>query len=121
MSGSGCVFLAMLLVAPSASAESIFRCVEKSGEVVIRNFPCSPDSVSTEFKASTQTDVPNPKPGSAAAQRELRAGMSQSEVRAILGNPTNVTQEERADGNAYTWWYGGSRTVQFDVKGHLVK
>ena len=115
------LLLALLLVAPSALAESIFRCVEKSGGVVIRNFPCSSDAVSTEITTSTQTDAQNPKTGPATAQRELRAGMSQSEVRAILGNPTNVIQEEGADGNVYTWSYGGSQTVQFDAKGHLVK
>ena len=115
------VLVATVLVVPPAFAESIFRCLEKNGEVVIRNFPCSSDSVSTELTTSARTDAQNSEPGLAAAQRELRAGMSKSEVRAILGNPTNVMHEEGADGNVYTWSYGGSRTVQFDATGHLVK
>ncbi len=123
MSGSGFVCLAMLLlVAPSALAESIFRCVEKNGEVVIRNFPCSAESTSTEFtgSAATAADAGNSKAKPSAPPQQLRAGMSKSEVRAILGNPKEVFQEEGVDGRVDTWSYG-SRTLQFDAGGKLIQ
>jgi len=121
MSGSICVLLVMLIVAPAAFADSIYVCKAKDGNVVYRDFPCPPDAESTAFGDSKKSDPIGAKTAVAAAERELRAGMSKSEVRAILGSPTEVTQEEGVDGRVDTWSYGGSRTVQFDAAGHLVK
>jgi hypothetical protein len=112
--------LALLCVVWPAHADSIFRCVEKNGEVVFRNFPCSPDAASTEFAAPTATGSAS-KQGPASAQKELHPGMSQSEVRAILGSPKEITQEEGVDGRVDTWSYGDARTLQFDARGNLVK
>ena len=44
--------------------------------------------------------------------------MTASEVRAILGAPTEITQEEVVDGRVQTWSYG-SRSLQFDPSGRL--
>src|SRR6267154_467880 len=46
---------------------------------------------------------------------EPALGMSQRQVRAILGPPSAVTREEVVDGNLVTWTYGDSRVVQFDT------
>src|SRR5437879_9371617 len=83
----------MLIVAPAAFADSIYVCKAKDGSVVYRDFPCPPDAESTAFGDSKKSDPTSAKTAVAAAERELRAGMSKSEVRAILGSPTEVTQE----------------------------
>jgi hypothetical protein len=48
-----------------------------------------------------------------------RIGMTTKEVKAILGEPTEVTQEEVVQGRVETWSYGASRSVQFDHSGRL--
>ena len=54
-----------------------------------------------------------------AAQGEPRIGMTTKEVRAIWGEPTEVTQEEVVQGRVETWSYGASRSVEFDHSGRL--
>jgi hypothetical protein len=45
--------------------------------------------------------------------------MTQQQVRAILGLPSAVTQEEASQGIEMTWIYGDSRVLQFDATGRL--
>jgi hypothetical protein len=111
----------MLAVAPVASAQSIFVCKEKDGSVVYRDFPCPSDSEATTFTNPVKTDAQKPKTAHLAAEKGLRAGMSKNEVRSILGQPKEITQEEGVDGRVDTWSYGPSRTLQFDPSGHLVQ
>jgi len=54
-----------------------------------------------------------------AAQGEPRIGMTTKEVKAIWGEPTEVTQEEVVQGRVQTWSYGPSRSVEFDPSGRL--
>ena len=121
MSGFRVIALAMLVVAPAALGESIYVCKGSNGAIVYRDFPCQPDSESTTVVGPTNADLKGAKPAPLAREQELRAGMSKSEVRAILGSPSEITQEEGVDGRIDTWSYGNSRTVQFDAGGHLVK
>jgi outer membrane protein assembly factor BamE (lipoprotein component of BamABCDE complex) len=121
MSGSALVLVATLVVAPAAFADQIYVCKASDGSVVYRDFPCPTDAESTAFGDPRSGDSKQAKPAQNGAERELRAGMSKAEVRAILGNPTEITQEEGVDGRVDTWSYGGSRTVQFDANGHVVK
>jgi outer membrane protein assembly factor BamE (lipoprotein component of BamABCDE complex) len=121
MSGSRWFALALLAVSPLALADSIYACKGSDGSVVYRDFPCPADSESS-------TVVSGPKAGAAGAkapsnrESELRAGMSKSEVRAILGSPTEITQEEGVDGRVDTWSYSsGSKPLQFDSTGRLIK
>jgi hypothetical protein len=51
---------------------------------------------------------------------EPAVGMSQQQVRAILGEPTAITQEEVVQGREVTWTYG-DRVLQFDTTGRLSK
>jgi hypothetical protein len=119
MSDSRYVFvLAMCLVAPSALADSIFTCTDKDGKVVLRDFPCPAESASKEMTGPATTEPRRTGPG--GSSQDLRPGMSKGEVRAILGNPTQVTQEEGVEGRVDTWSYG-SQTLQFDATGHLIK
>ena len=166
MSKPECILLSMLFVAPSASAETIFKCAGKNGTVLYRNFPCPSES---ESKVWVRTDAQDPKTPTApspagdsltirdeprtenptapsptgnpvatqseprietptapsaassplAAQGEPRIGMTTKEVKAIWGEPTEVTQEEVVQGRVQTWSYGPSRSVQFDHTGRL--
>jgi hypothetical protein len=120
MSGSVCVLAALLVVAPVALADSIYVCKAGDGSVVYRDFPCPPETESTTFGDPKKSDPKSKKPV-VVADRELQAGMSKSQVRAILGSPTAITQDEGVDGRVDTWSYGASQTVQFDAGGHLIK
>ena len=51
---------------------------------------------------------------------EPELGMTQQQVRAILGAPTSITQEEVVQGREVTWSYG-DRVLQFDTEGRLTK
>lgn len=154
MSKFACILFSMLFAAPLASAQTVFKCLEKDGTFLYRNSPCPSGSQS---KAWLRTDPQNSNvpparasggspaipdeprmeaqalPGAAAnfiAPRdepraetppvpgEPRVGMTTSEVKAVLGAPTEVTQEEVVDGRVQTWSYG-SRSLQFDPGGRL--
>ena len=160
MSKSACILFSVLFVAPLASAQTVFKCVEKDGTALYRNSPCPSESQS---KVWLRTDSQNsnlplprasggspaihdeprieapalpdaaanfvatrdepraetpPAPGATGVQGEPRVGMTTSEVRAVLGAPTEVTQEEVVDGRVQTWSYG-SRSLQFDPGGRL--
>jgi hypothetical protein len=52
---------------------------------------------------------------------EPAVGMTQKQVRAILGSPTAIVQEEASQGIEVTWIYGDSRVLQFDATGRLSK
>jgi len=52
---------------------------------------------------------------------EPALGMTQQQVRAILGEPTAITQEEVVQGKETIWTYGDSRVLQFDTSGVLTK
>lgn len=114
--------LAIASVAPAVRADPIYVCKGSDGKVVYRDFPCPPDAESTAFGDSKTSEAKGIKPAKPAAEQDLRAGMSKNEVRSILGNPTEITQEEGVDGRVDTWSYGaGSKTLQFDAAGHLIK
>jgi uncharacterized protein DUF4124 len=159
VSKSACVLFCLSLAAPLASAQTVFKCVEKDGTALYRNSPCPSESQS---KVWLRTDPQNsnlpparasggspavpdepraeapappaaasfvaprdepraetpPASGATVSQGEPRVGMTTSEVRAVLGAPTEVTQEEVVDGRVQTWSYG-SRSLQFDPSGRL--
>ena len=58
---------------------------------------------------------------SANLPTEPAVGMTQKQVRAILGSPTAIVQEEAVQGIEVTWIYGDSRVLQFDSAGRLSK
>ncbi len=145
MSKSACFLLSVLFVAPLASAETIFKCVGKNGRDLYQNFPCPPESeskvwVRTDVQYTNTPSAPSPTgnppatqdeprmetpstPSATgnplAAQGEPRIGMTTKEVKAIWGEPTEVTQEEVVQGRVQTWSYGPSRSVEFDPSGRL--
>jgi hypothetical protein len=130
------IFWLLLFVAPLASAQ-IVKCVAKNGMDLYQNFPCGIDSI-----GSTATNAPSEKAGltqsdskrakanaspaagvaaskSIIAQGEPRIGMTMEEVRTIWGEPTNSYQDELVEGRVEVWSYGGSRSMQFDLKGRV--
>jgi hypothetical protein len=113
---------ALLSLAPATSADPIYVCKGSDGKVVYRDFPCPSDAESTAYGDSQPANTKNAKPAKATSEQDLRPGMSKNEVRSILGNPTEITQEEGVEGRVDTWSYGaGSKTLQFDAAGHLIK
>jgi hypothetical protein len=114
--------LVLAALVPAASADSIYVCKGSDGKVVYRDFPCPPDAESTAFGDPKAGDPKGAKPAKASPEQGLRPGMSKNEVRSLLGNPTEVTQEEGVDGRVDTWSYGaGSKSLEFDASGHLIK
>lgn len=47
--------------------------------------------------------------------------MTTAEVKAIWGEPIDMTREEYAKGNIETWTYADSRSIQFDLKGRATE
>jgi hypothetical protein len=45
--------------------------------------------------------------------------MTTQEVKAVWGEPAEITQEEVVDGRLQTWSYGGSGSLQFNASGRL--
>lgn len=139
-------FVVVCLCIASAHADTIFECTGKDGRHVLQNMPCDADSdgrvsdTGDARGASVATDSAPPSTGVANAAAAANAaaslagsdaaanlpsepelGMTQQQVRAILGAPTAITQEEASQGIEMTWIYGDSRVMQFDASGRLSK
>ena len=122
----------VLCAAPLAAAE-IFKCVEENGIDRYQNFPCAFDSIgslpsdppsanttSPPGGASQTTPMAMPvsvaSAGRSASASEPRIGMSEDEVRAILGEPEETIQDELREGRIEIWRYGDGRSVRFNNK-----
>lgn len=78
---------------------------------------------------SANTDASTVPGDTAAADSQALAnlpsepalGMSQQQVKAILGEPTAISREEVVQGTEMTWTYSDSRVLQFDASGRLTK
>jgi len=73
-----------------------------------------------DFDAMTSAQSAASADDTAAQVTEPSLGMSQAQVRAMLGEPTAITREESVQGVIVTWSYGDSRLLQFDVNGRLM-
>jgi hypothetical protein len=128
------LILPAFCAAPLASAE-IFKCVAKDGTALYQNFPCQFDSIawmpSNPQTAKTilmPSDARQAKPKAApvnvastvksADASEPRIGMTPDEVRAILGEPLEIVQDESIEGIEI--WRYVDRTVQFDRTNRVV-
>ena len=137
------VLLFIVFFAPLASAQVIFKCVGKDGTEVYQNSSCPAGSESqvvlrtdkptraapsahknsaaaedaTSETAATQLEPRSDTPSASdplITQSEPRLGMTQTEVKAMWGEPTEITMEEVVQGRVDTWSYG-SRSLQFDA------
>jgi hypothetical protein len=80
-----------------------------------------PQSAKTDASAVPGDTAAADSDASANLPSEPVLGMSQQQVRAILGAPTAISREEVVQGTEVTWTYGDSRVVQFDANGRLSK
>jgi hypothetical protein len=141
--GRGHLFVALIIAsalsAAPASSDEIFKCVAKDGGPLYQNFPCYLDSPgwlpSSEpvAKAPPMAGVavqekPKTVPISVASTvnstsaREPRIGMTADEVRALLGEPVEMVEDEPASGGRVSnWRYADGRIVQFDNRHRVLK
>jgi hypothetical protein len=138
MPKSLCVFIALILASPLASAE-IFKCRGPDGKVIYQNFSCEIDSIGSHATATPPPDVPPPEAGapeqakpkaapvtvaalpkSTGPTGEPRIGMTFAEVKnSTWGEPERTEGTELASGLVDIWYWGGTRRIQFDYKGHV--
>lgn len=118
--------LALTVLAP-AHAE-IYRCPSKAGMPVYQNFPCDVDRPAFGPAPTTRASPTDAKssPTRAIALRSKsttpgapRVGMTTAEIRAIWGEPLDVTTEEFARKDVELWTYSDSRSIEFDHKGRV--
>ena len=132
------ILVLALCAAPPASAE-IFKCAGKNGTVLYQNFPCQFESLGwlpsnpPSAKATLPpTDASQPKAKAApvnvastvksATASEPGIGMTAEEVRALLGEPEEMVEDEPASGGRVSIWrYADGRSVQFDHKHHVLE
>ena len=130
------VVLSAFLAAPAVAGE-IFKCVAKDGGPLYQNFPCHLDSLGWLPSNAPVAKTPS-MPGVAGQEKpktgpinvsstvkstytgEPRIGMTAEEVKAQLGEPEEMVEDEPASGGRVSnWRYADGRVVQFDHK-HLV-
>ena len=141
------VILSALVGAQAVEAE-IFKCATKDGSPLYQNFPCDIDSLgslpSNPPVARMASNSPAAKTASnpsAAGQEkpktaqislasivkstptaELRVGMTDDEVRTILGEPEEMVDDEPAEGGRVSLWrFADGRFVQFDHKHRVLE
>jgi hypothetical protein len=116
-------------VALPATASEIVKCVGKDGAITYQNFPCHqnagwlPSSIPGGKSPPAQVTTAHPDRSSAAAGDKattLRPGMTADEVRALLGEPKEMVEDEPRGGRVFIWRYADGRVVQFDVKHRLL-
>jgi hypothetical protein len=117
------VWLLVALPAAAAQAE-IYACTDKGRLPVYQNFPCQFDRLAfapDEGTATTPATRNGPqslkKTVSAPKASAPRVGMTTDQVRAIWGDPQDLTKEEFAKRDIETWTYANSRSIVFDRKG----
>ena len=132
------VAVSALVDAPIVAAE-IFKCATKDGGPLYQNFPCSIDSVgslpsnppvakaplvagnATPEKSKTKT-INVASTSKSTLTGEPRIGMTTAEVRALLGEPEEMVDDEPADGGRVSIWrYADGRSVQFDRKHRVLE
>lgn len=123
--------------APLTSAE-IFKCMEKNGMARLQNFPCAIDSLGSLPSGPPPANTTAPgggnrtKPpampvavgsaGGPANASEPRVGMTENEVTAIWGEPSEIIQDEAwKNGRIEIWRYGDTRSVQFSNKHRVLE
>ncbi len=124
------VALLVFLAFPTAPAfaSEIFKCVAKGGIPLYQNFPCHIDSLGSlpsdpsaakmpSAPAAASQGKPKTGPINVTSTGEPRVGMTGDEVRALLGEPQEMIEDEPASGGPISIWrYADGRSVQFDHK-----
>ena len=112
-----------LLLALGASPvhADIYACAGKHRLTVYQNFPCEfdrADAVTAPAGARAAAAGANARSAPSAPRPAVpRVGMNTEEVRAIWGEPKDMTTEEHAKKDIERWTYADSRSVIFDRRG----
>lgn len=128
---------------PPASAE-IFKCVATDATALYQNFPCEFDSIgwmpsnpqaqkTTLLSPTASQAKPKAAPVNVASPLNVAStvkstdtgephnGMTADEVRALLGEPEDVVEDEPGNGGRVSIWrYADGMTIQFDHKHHVL-
>jgi hypothetical protein len=118
VSGRVCALMALMaavFVATRASAE-IFRCEAKNGLPLYQNFPCQFDSLgsmATVGRIDLVLPAALPARVPAADAEEPLAGMSQTAIRALLGEPLEIMPDESNALSTELWRYP-DKGIRFD-------
>jgi hypothetical protein len=120
------VLFGLAFLATSSVASEIFKCVAKDGTPLYQNFPCDIDSLGSlpsdplkvpPVPAAAGQGQPKTAPVNVTLSGEPRVGMTSDQVRALLGEPQEMIEDEPATGGRIsTWRYADGRSVQFDHK-----
>jgi hypothetical protein len=140
--------LVALVVACTALATrpalaEIFKCSAKDGTPLYQNFPCNIDSLGSlpsqptlnappaAAVAAPAHDKAKAKPvehGASVAAALVKptaatgveTGMTEDQVKSVLGEPDERLEDEQRTGRTYIWRYGDRQYVNFDVKRHVI-
>ena len=117
-------------LAPAVTGE-IFQCVAKDQRPMYQNFPCEFDSLGEWPNTSTAKATSNSNPNAARAnvastakpnKGELRVGMTTDEVKALLGEPEQMVDDEPSEGGRVSLWrYADGRSVLFGHKHRVLE
>lgn len=123
------IALSAVWAAPAVAGE-IFKCVAKDGIPLYQNFPCNIDSVGSapSNPTASKTSPEKPKAESVAAvsaalakPAEISIGMTLDDVRAFMGEPEEMIEDEPGvGGRVMNWRYADGIAVQFDHKHRVV-
>lgn len=97
-----------------------------------QNFPCEFDSLGAmptagvsgapgSIVSAAGTSRPGDRERATPVATMPRMGMTTAEVKAIWGEPMEMTKEEYAKGDIETWRYADSRSIRFDLKGRVTE
>jgi hypothetical protein len=137
-----CVVLSAACASSSALAE-IFKCSAKDGTPLYQNFPCNVDSLGSMPSPAAVIGAPvlatsasageatKGKPVAVSAalaaapvkplgQTGLNVGMTEDQVKAVLGEPEQRLEDEQRTGRVYIWRYGNRQDVIFDTRRHVL-
>lgn len=122
------VVVALLFGAGTSRADAVFDCAAPDGQQVLQNAPCPKGTLLwlkvgkslTGAAATSSSTAPSPSPALTAARSEPRLGMTSQQVRALLGPPAEISQEEVVDGRTDVWTYPDAHVYEFDASGVLV-
>ena len=99
---------------------SHIRCVSPvDGRIYVDRPTASAGEIETILK-NARAATPEGTAPPAEASPEPSLGMTTAQVRALLGAPAEISQEEVVDGHTLVWTYPGARAFQFDTSGILV-
>jgi hypothetical protein len=131
-------------LAMSPALAEIFKCSAKDGSPLYQNFPCEFDSLGSLPSPATADAAPTGATVSAAQHGKARSksaagaaavpgallkptaateplvGMTEAQVKSMLGEPDDVLEDEPRSGRISIWRYRKGESVTFNVKRRVI-